>query len=218
LPAVSALEVIAEERVVAVIRAERIDDSDALAETFSRAGIKSIEITLTATNAAAAIEQLARNSACVVGAGTVTNDHEARLAIESGAAFLVTPSSAPDVIRAGLAADVPVFGGAFTPTEVKGVAEQGAAAVKVFPARIGGPHYISDLLGPFPHLRLVPSGGVDDSNAAAYLAAGAFAVSTGSSVAPSTSVLSGDWRDIEQRARAFVAAIPDSRPGRSEEA
>jgi 2-dehydro-3-deoxyphosphogluconate aldolase/(4S)-4-hydroxy-2-oxoglutarate aldolase len=204
---VSASDVLAEDRVVAVVRADHVPDGGALASSFVRAGVRCVEITLTVANALAVIERLARESDCVVGAGTVTTEADAAAALAAGARFLVSPVAAPEVLRTGLDAGVPVLAGALTPTEILHVADLGAAAVKVFPARVGGPQYLADLRGPFPQIRLVPSGGVDATNAAAYLGAGAFAVSTGSSVAPPELVTAGRWDEIERRARSFVATI-----------
>jgi 2-dehydro-3-deoxyphosphogluconate aldolase/(4S)-4-hydroxy-2-oxoglutarate aldolase len=200
-------EVLEQERVVAVIRADRVSDGVALCASFVPAGIRCIEITLTVANALQVIRELADRDDCVVGAGTVTTEREAADALAAGARFLVSPVADAGVVRAGLAAATPVLAGAFTPTEVLHAADLGAAAVKIFPARIGGPRYIEDLKGPFPDLRLVPSGGIDAGNAAAYLAAGAFAVATGSSVAPAQLVESGDWSEIGRRAQAFVASV-----------
>jgi 2-dehydro-3-deoxyphosphogluconate aldolase/(4S)-4-hydroxy-2-oxoglutarate aldolase len=205
--AVSASDVLADDRVVAVVRAEHVPDGGALASSLVRAGVRCVEITLTVSNALPVIERLARESDCVVGAGTVTTEADAVAALAAGARFLVSPVAPAGVLRTGLDAGVPVLAGALTPTEILRASDLGAAAVKVFPARLGGPQYFEDLRGPFPHLRLVPSGGVDASNAAAYLGAGAFAVSAGSSVAPPELVIAGRWDEIERRARGFVATI-----------
>jgi 2-dehydro-3-deoxyphosphogluconate aldolase/(4S)-4-hydroxy-2-oxoglutarate aldolase len=192
---VLASEVIEQDRVVAVIRAGRVSDASALSASFVQAGIRCIEVTLT-----------------VVGAGTVTTERQAADALAAGARFLVSPVADAGVVRAGVASGLPVIAGAFTPTEVLRAAGLGAAAVKIFPARVGGPGYVEDLRGPFPDLRLIPSGGIDSANAGAYLAAGAFAVATGSSVAPAHLVETGEWSEIERRARAFVACVAAFRP------
>jgi 2-dehydro-3-deoxyphosphogluconate aldolase/(4S)-4-hydroxy-2-oxoglutarate aldolase len=209
---VLASEVIERDRVVAVIRAGRVSDASALCASFVQAGIRCIEVTLTVANALDVIQQLADSRDCVVGAGTVTTERQAADALAAGARFLVSPVADAGVVRAGVASGIPVIAGAFTPTEVLRAAGLGAAAVKIFPARVGGPGYVEDLKGPFPDLRLVPSGGIDSANAGAYLAAGAFAVATGSSVAPADLVETGEWSEIERRARAFVACVAAFRP------
>jgi 2-dehydro-3-deoxyphosphogluconate aldolase/(4S)-4-hydroxy-2-oxoglutarate aldolase len=97
--------------------------------------------------------------------------------------------------------------GALTPTELSRAFELGAAAVKVFPARIGGPSYLRDLLGPFPGARLISTGGVSIANARGFLEAGALAVGAGSDVVPPSLVEQGEHAQIAERAREFVQAL-----------
>jgi 2-dehydro-3-deoxyphosphogluconate aldolase / (4S)-4-hydroxy-2-oxoglutarate aldolase len=96
--------------------------------------------------------------------------------------------------------------GAFTPTEVFSTQSAGADFIKIFPARLGGPNYFADLLGPFPHLRLIPTGGVNAQNAGAFLQAGAAAIGVGSNLVSPTLVAKGDWAQITARAQSYVAA------------
>ena len=102
---------------------------------------------------------------------------------------------------------IPLFPGALTPTEVAAAMDLGAAAVKIFPAGRFGPPYLKDLRGPYPHIPLLPSGGINEDNAAEYLAAGALAVCAGTSVVPPAAVAAGDWAEITARASRFAAAI-----------
>jgi 2-dehydro-3-deoxyphosphogluconate aldolase/(4S)-4-hydroxy-2-oxoglutarate aldolase len=132
---------------------------------------------------------------------------QARDATEAGARFLVSPAADPSVLAAAAELGVPMFAGALTPTEVLAAHRAGAAAVKVFPARVGGPSYIRDLRAPFPFIDLLPSGGVDDANAAAFLQAGAMAVSTGTATVPPGLVEAGDHAAIQRLAGALVDRI-----------
>jgi 2-dehydro-3-deoxyphosphogluconate aldolase/(4S)-4-hydroxy-2-oxoglutarate aldolase len=102
--------------------------------------------------------------------------------------------------------------GALSPTEVGLALDLGANAVKVFPARAFGPRYFKDLAGPFPHVPLVASGGVNADNAAGFLAAGARAVCAGSEVVPPAVVAAGDWPEITRRAHAFVNSLRAASP------
>lgn len=192
------------DRIVAVIRAGHVPDPAALASSLAAAGIRTVEFTFTTPGVADLIRRAADTEA-VVGAGTVLTRRQADEALRAGARFLVTPTLAPELID--MAGEVPVILGAFSPTEIQSAVEAGAAAIKLFPARIGGPIYIRDLSGPFPSLRLLPSGGVDEANAAEYLAAGAWAVYAGSSLAPPAVVASGNLDEIRRRAKAFVEAV-----------
>ena len=97
--------------------------------------------------------------------------------------------------------------GAMTPTEILAAWRAGADVVKVFPARALGPRYIADVLAPLPELPLMPTGGVDATNSAEYLRAGAVAVAVGGNLVDPTTVARADWAALTARARALVAAV-----------
>jgi 2-dehydro-3-deoxyphosphogluconate aldolase / (4S)-4-hydroxy-2-oxoglutarate aldolase len=201
------LAVVAADRALCVVRAARIPDPAGLAEALAGAGIRAVEFTFTTPDALAAIEAAAGAAgSAVIGAGTVLTAAQARDAIGAGARFLVTPGLRPEVARIASAAGVPVVMGALTPTEVAAAMEC-ADAVKIFPARLGGPAYLRDLRGPFPGVRLIPSGGVGAGNARAFLDAGAVAVSAGTDVVPPDLVEGGRYGEIAARAAAFVAVL-----------
>jgi 2-dehydro-3-deoxyphosphogluconate aldolase/(4S)-4-hydroxy-2-oxoglutarate aldolase len=203
---VDVLDAIRSDRAVAVIRGERVADPVRLAATLGGAGIRAIEFTFTIPDVLAAIEAVA-GSGALVGAGTVRDERQARDALSAGARFLVSPACVEDVALVAREAEVPVFLGALTPTEVDTALKAGTSAVKLFPAGIGGPGYLRDLRGPFPDAAFVPSGGVTVENARAFLEAGAIAVYAGSRLAPPELVATGDHEEIGRRAHAFVAAL-----------
>ena len=200
------LEAIRSDRAVAVIRGKSVADPAGLAATLAEAGIRAIEFTFTIPGVLAAIEAAA-GSGALVGAGTVRDERQAREALSAGAQFLVSPACVPEVARVAREAGVPVFLGALTPTEVDAALKAGTSAVKLFPAGIGGPQYLRDLRGPFPDAAFVPSGGVNEENARAFLDAGAIAVYAGSSLAPPDLVEAGDHAEIGRRAHAFTGAL-----------
>ena len=200
------LAAIRSDRAVAVIRGERVADAAGLAETLADAGIRTVEFTFTIPDVLGAIEAAAASPA-LVGAGTVRDERQARDALSAGAQFLVSPACVPEVARVAAEAGVPVFLGALTPTEVDAAVKAGTSAVKLFPAGLGGPPYLRDLRGPFPHVDFVPSGGVTEGNARAFLDAGAIAVYAGSSLAPPELVAAGNHDEIGRRAHSFVAAL-----------
>jgi 2-dehydro-3-deoxyphosphogluconate aldolase / (4S)-4-hydroxy-2-oxoglutarate aldolase len=204
--------VLAEQAVVAVVRAPRIADAAGLCDALRRGGIGVIELTFTTAgiedDLAAAVRYAASadGAGVVVGAGTVTQPDQARAAVDAGASFLVTPGvgpGVPEVARIATDAGVPLMLGAFTPSEVMLAVDLGAEVVKVFPASLGGPRLIADLRGPFPDVPLVPSGGVTAANAREFLEAGALAVSAGTGVVAPSAVADGDWARIEDAARDF---------------
>ena len=200
------LEAIRRDRAVAVVRGERVADPAGLAAALAAAGIRGVEFTFTIPGALDAIEA-AGESTAIVGAGTVRDERQARAALAAGARFLVSPACVPSVARVAREAGVPAFLGALTPTEVDAAVKAGTAAVKLFPAGLGGPRYLRDLRGPFPDVAFVPSGGITAANARDFLDAGAIAVYAGSGLTPPELVAAGDHEEITRRAHAFVAAV-----------
>lgn len=195
--------------IIAVVRLEQYDQAVAVAEALLEGGILAIEFTLTGAGAAEAISatRAALGDAAQIGVGTVLTPEAAETAIDAGAQFVVTPVVRPAVIAACRTRDVPILCGALTPTEVLTAHEAGADMIKIFPARAVGPQYLRDLLAPLPGLHLVPTGGIDASNARAYLDAGAVAVGIGGSLVSASAVASGDWKQITSAARACVEVI-----------
>lgn len=141
------------------------------------------------------------------GLGTVLDAETARAGILAGATFIVTPALRPDVITLCRRYSVPVFSGAFTPTEIVNAWEAGADAAKVFPAEFFGPAYIKSIKAPLPHIELLPTGGVNAENVGDFLKAGAFATAAGSSLVEAKALKEKNWAAITARARAFAAAV-----------
>jgi 2-dehydro-3-deoxyphosphogluconate aldolase/(4S)-4-hydroxy-2-oxoglutarate aldolase len=203
----AALQTIVDDRAITVVRAPQPCDVDALVAALAAGGLRAVELTLTTPGVLAGLADADLSTEAVVGVGTVLTADDAEAAIDAGAQFLVTPAVRESVAKAAARHGMPVIMGAFTPTEVMAAIDLGAAAVKIFPARATGPQYLRDLHGPFPGLPLIPSGGINAGNAAAYLAAGAIAVTAGTDVVAPDLVTAADWAAITERARRFVAAI-----------
>lgn len=195
--------------VLAVLRAATPEAALEASEAIIRGGITGIEVTFSTPDAPGVIRELiARHGdAAYVGAGTVTTVAQAEAAAEAGAEFLVSPGTLPDLTRAMLATGRVVMTGAMTPTEVMAALELGVDVAKIFPASLGGPSYLGALRGPFPDAPLMPTGGVNPDNLAAWFAAGAVAVGAGGDLANGASIAAGDWADIEQRSARFAAAL-----------
>ncbi|GGQ69236.1 bifunctional 4-hydroxy-2-oxoglutarate aldolase/2-dehydro-3-deoxy-phosphogluconate aldolase [Kitasatospora griseola] len=192
--------------VIAVVRAPEIPDAVALCEALAEGGIAWTELTFTTpdvTRHVAAAAKAGRR----IGVGTVLTAGQARQGIDAGAGFLVTPGLRPTVAAVAREAGIPVVMGALTPSEVADALDLGAAAVKIFPAKAFGPGYFKDLHGPYPGIPLVASGGVNATNARAFLDHGALAVCAGTDVVPPQTVAAGDWAEITRRAKAFVASL-----------
>jgi 2-dehydro-3-deoxyphosphogluconate aldolase/(4S)-4-hydroxy-2-oxoglutarate aldolase len=171
-------------RFMAILRDLGDDALLAISSVLVRAGARVVEVPLSSPKSIAQVASLRRAlpSEVMVGAGTVLSERQATVAHDSGADFLVTPHVAPDVTSYAAEHGLGTVCGAMTATEVRRAQELGATFVKVFPASIVGPDYISALLGPFPSLRAVAVGGVGPGNARAFLDAGAVAVGIGGAI------------------------------------
>ena len=193
--------------IIAVIRAQKPEQVLPLSEALIAGGVIAIEITMTTPNAIAAIREASQKLGTrgLIGVGTVLDAATAREAIAAGAEFVVTPITRPEIVAAAHAADRPVMIGAYTPTEAQLAHEAGADFVKIFPADGLGPNYIKAIRGPLPHLRIVPTGGVDLKTAADFLKAGCVALGVGSSLVSTQILQESNWTELTRRAREFVA-------------
>ena len=155
-----------------------------LANTVAAAGLRALEITMNTDKAASKIAALceAAEGRFLVGAGTVVSQSDLRDALAAGAMFIVMPTLDVEIVRACVERGVPVLPGALTPQEVQNADRAGATMVKVFPARVFGPAYFKELLGPFSRLRLLACGGIDEVTLPQYFSAGAAAAAVGASV------------------------------------
>jgi len=203
------IEAIQSQRLLAIVRLERYNQALSVTRALLAGGVSLIEFTLTGTGAYEAITAVRHEfeGRVHVGVGTVLQPHEAEEAIVAGAQFVVTPIVQPGVIAACRSHNVPIICGAFTPTEAWTAYTTGADMVKIFPARVGGPQYLRDLLSPLPQLRVVSTGGISVDNARAYLEAGAVAVGASGNLVSARAVASSDWDQITVQARAYVEAL-----------
>jgi len=181
--AADALAAILREKVVPIIRTHSTAWAMEVAEILAASGLTVIEVTFTVPDAAAVIRTLrAKFPEILVGGGTVTDAATARTAVEAGAQFLLSPALSPKMVEVARRHGVLAVPGAYTPTEVLAALEGGAELVKIFPAESGGPAHIRAILGPLPHARLLPTGGVRPDNIGEWLGAGAAAVGIGSAL------------------------------------
>jgi 2-dehydro-3-deoxyphosphogluconate aldolase / (4S)-4-hydroxy-2-oxoglutarate aldolase len=187
-------------RLIAVLR--RVEPRAALVtlvEELVSAGVRAIEITWDAPDAAADVAVLRAHlddlgqGDVLLGGGTLTRREELEAAAAAGAAFGVSPTFDPHVVTAAVELGVPFLPGAFTPTEIAAAWAAGATFVKLFPASALGPAFVRELRAPLPHVGLVPTGGIDAASAEAFLAAGAAAVGVGGALVRGTP---GERREI----------------------
>ena len=205
------LDVLRADRALTVVRADTIPDVVDLCHALAEGGLRTVELTFTTPGVLEHLAKASQVPGILLGAGTVLTAEQASGAVDAGARFLVTPGLRPAVAEVAVRAGIPVFLGAFTPTEVAQALDLGSAAVKIFQAGRLGPGYLKDLRGPYPDLQLLPSGGISAENATTFLDAGALAVCAGTSVVAPATVAAGNWSEITERARAFAAALSTHR-------
>ncbi len=199
--------------VVAIIRAHQTTPVVPMFESLLAGGVNATEITMTTPNALASIREACQKigERSLIGVGTVVTPDDCQAAIDAGAEFIVTPIFRAELVKVAHAADRPIMMGAYTPTEAQMAYEAGADFIKIFPAETLGPGYIKALLAPLPHLRLVPTGGIDARNIGEFLNAGCAAVGIGSALATGKILKEGDWRELTRRAKELIAAAKQAR-------
>lgn len=194
-------DAIVTERVIPVARGLDGSTAPALADALLEGGLSSLEVTVEGPGGIDALESL-RDRGVTAGAGTVVSVDQAVAATAAGARFLVSPHLDIELVEWAGERDVPLIPGALTPTEVATAWRHQPPAVKIFPAHVGGPGYLESLLGPYPDLALIPTGGVDGDNAGAYVSAGAVAVGVGGWLTGHA-----DLSEVTRRARLLVTRV-----------
>ena len=198
--------------VVAVVRAKNGEQAKKVAAACIEAGIAGIEITYTVPGASQVIEELAKaygGGEIIIGAGTVLDPETARIAILSGAQYIVSPSFNTETVRLCNRYQIASMPGAMTIKEVIDVMESGADVVKVFPGELYGPKIIKAIKGPIPQAPLMPTGGVSLDNVDEWIKAGAVAVGVGGSL--TAGAATGDFASITKIGKEFVAKVKEAR-------
>lgn len=202
-------DILLKTRIVAVLRATHAREYSPVIQALLDGGVRSIELTLSTAGVFEELPLLRAHfgDSIEIGVGTVTTVAQAVAAMDAGADYLVTPITEPEVIKAAVHRGVPVFPGGLTPTELHRGWSLGSTAVKLFPASVVGPPYISQLRGPFPDLEVVPSGGIAIEDAPLWIRAGALAVSMGGPLI-GDAFKGGSLTELTQRA-AMVRRLVD---------
>lgn len=200
--------------IVPVVRASSPREARIAADAVFEGGIPIVEITMTVPGAIEVIRELTMggDSAILVGAGTVLNAETARRCLDAGAQFLVSPGLNLQTIELAGREGRLMMAGALTPTEVITAWEAGSDFVKVFPCgNVGGAKYIKALKGPFPQVPLVPTGGVNLTTAAEFIAAGAVALGVGGELVSAEALKANKPGIIAENARKFLAIVRQAR-------
>lgn len=200
---------IKDSKIVAIIRGADPSDVKNIVMALLNGGIRVLEITLNSPGALSIIEELSElaDDRLVLGAGTVLDTNAARDAISAGAQFIISPSVNPDVITATKNAGAISIPGAFTATEIYAAYKMGGDIIKVFPASVGS-QYIRDIRGPFPHIPLMPTGGINLRNIQEYLQTGAVAVGIGTALVDTKKKVTEEYlSELQTRAAKFAGKV-----------
>jgi 2-dehydro-3-deoxyphosphogluconate aldolase / (4S)-4-hydroxy-2-oxoglutarate aldolase len=210
---VGVLELLATSRILPVLVIEDAARAEGLGAALRAGGARLAEVTFRTAAAEEALGVMARLDGLCAGAGTVTSSEQVDRAVAAGARFVVSPGLKAEVVTRCQEHGVPVFPGVATASEAMHAMDLGVDTVKLFPASVvGGPGAVAALAGPFPSLRFIPTGGVDQRTAADYLRLEAVLAVGGSWMAPGDLVRSASWdRITELTAHAVTTAVTCSR-------
>ena len=195
------------EKASAILRTDSQEKAARAMDAAVRGGFRIIEFTLTVPGVYELVQEFSRRDDVVVGTGTVMTAGDVRRSVDAGARFVVAPVVDEVVIEAASDLGVASMPGTHTPTEMLRAHRAGADLCKLFPAPAGGPAWVQSVLGPMPFLRIVPTNGVDEHNAAEWLQAGSFAVGFVNPLFVPADIAEGKWDVLEARAARCIEAV-----------
>lgn len=209
------IERVQTERIIVIVRGVQSDKLIPLAEAMYDGGIRLLEITYSADGrvsdeeTADNIRRLAEHfgDRMYIGAGTVLTERQVELTAEAGGRFIISPDTAPEVIRKTRELGLVSMPGALTPTEIQAAHKLGADFVKLFPVVNMGVDYVKAVRAPLSHIRLLAVGGIDERNAKDYLRAGVDGFGVGSAIIDKDALARGDFAAITALARKYVEVV-----------
>jgi 2-dehydro-3-deoxyphosphogluconate aldolase/(4S)-4-hydroxy-2-oxoglutarate aldolase len=192
--------------IIGIIRNLSFDVVEQILPVYISSGLTNVEITMNTPGAEEIIKFASQKyrERLNIGAGTVCNTHDLKLALDAGAQFIVTPILDEEVIKSCLSLHIPVFPGAFTPTEIYQAWKMGATMIKVYPASALGPDYIRDVKAPLNQIKLMPTGGINLENIQAFINAGADGLGIGSQLFDKNLIRNEDWLGLESHFKKHI--------------
>lgn len=188
-------------KIVAVIRENDIEQAVEVSNACLAGGIKAIEVTYTMENASAVIDILSKNKEMIVGAGSILDSETARLAILSGAKYIVSPSFNKEISKLCNRYQIPYMPGCITITEMVSAMEYGSDIIKMFPSNIFSPSIVKAVKGPLPQVNIMPTGGISLENIKEWFDNGVVAVGVGGDLTK------GTYDEIVEKAKQFINKI-----------
>ena len=201
------LEIIGREKLIPVIRTDNTDDARKAVEMLVSCGFRIFEITMTVPDATTLIAELNKED-LLIGAGTVLDKSSAERCVESGARFIVSPAFDAETVNFCNERKISVMPGSLTPAEVLSAWNAGADCVKIFPCdALGGAKYLKTLKTLFPHIPMMPTGGVTLESIADFFDAGAFAVGVGTDLVDVKAIREGNSESVVKKAREYLEIV-----------
>ena len=192
--------------IVAIVRTNKAEQATNIVQACLDGGLTSVEITFTVTGAHRIIEELhMKNTPCILGAGTVLDTTTARIAILSGASYIVSPSFDEETAKLCNRYTIPYMAGCYTPTEVAKALDYGVEIIKLFPGVLLSPTAIKAIKAPFPQANIMPTGGVSLDNVDAWINAGAVALGVGGNL--TAGAKTNDYAQIQKKAADYKQAV-----------
>jgi len=199
--------------VMGILRGIKSEAIEPLTETVIACGLKTIEIAMNTPDAGRLLGQTIKKAKgnLTIGAGTVLTMNDLKLALDSGATFIVLPTYERQIVEYCVKNKIPVFPGAFSPQEIYNVWRGGATMVKVFPAKFFGATYFKEIKGPLADIELLACGGVNADNIGSFFSKGASAIAFGSSIFKNEWIERKDFWRIEECLRQLLTAYEKSK-------
>jgi 2-dehydro-3-deoxyphosphogluconate aldolase/(4S)-4-hydroxy-2-oxoglutarate aldolase len=203
--------------VIPAVRLSSAEDALFAAEAVCSSGIPIVEVTMTVPGAVKIIQSLTTKTPDVIaGAGSVPDIETARRCLDAGARFLTTTGLDLEIVAYAVKKNVTVFPGALTPTEIMTAWKAGSDFVKIFPcSAVGGPAYLRALRPPFPQVRFIAAGGVNQATVAAYISAGAAAVGIGRDLIHQDAIRRRERDWIRELSRRYAGIVKQTREERA---
>ena len=200
--------------IVGILRNIAFEDFKNVFLVCMKAGLTNLEITMNTLKAEKMISYAFENCEGLmnVGAGTVCSEADLEKALNAGSQFIVTPIVSKVLIEKCVALDVPIFPGAYTPTEIYSAWTWGAKVIKIFPATALGPSFIKDLKGPLAQIKLLPTGGVGLENIKEFKAAGAFGYGIGSQLFNKRLIAEKNWKGLQEHIEQYILITQNQHP------
>jgi 2-dehydro-3-deoxyphosphogluconate aldolase / (4S)-4-hydroxy-2-oxoglutarate aldolase len=201
-------EWLARVQVLPVLTVSDIRTVEATCRALADGGVSCVEITYRTACANEAIELASQLPGLMVGAGTVLDAGQAAAAARAGARFAVAPGLSESVVAAAHKIGLPFFPGVATPSEIDRARSLGCRVVKVFPvSSLGGPAFVRSVSAPYPDMRFIPTGGINDATIGQYLKLPAVLACGASWLCEQDLVAAGRFDEIRRRAEATLAAV-----------